>query len=149
MQSHVEEMLAFQPLCCCFEVCLSLLCTCCLPHTCLKQRSADLHLRCGAWHDESLMGSGCWDTQCYPTCGKCLARWDPISLSFGKKHSFCCRKLWQVTLPGRKQSWLARSKSCFLRSDENVPFSVMIPSNSSASHLTRLIQSSLSSGTEL
>lgn len=39
----------------------------------------------------------------YSACGSSLARQDPGCLSLGRKHSFCCGKSYQVTLPGQKE----------------------------------------------
>lgn len=98
-------MFAFQPLSCCFEVCLdSLSCTCCLPCTHLKKCSADLHFWLWVWHDLRATWEVAAETHKeYSACGRTLAKQDSGCLSLGRKHSFCCGKSYQVTLPGQKE----------------------------------------------
>lgn len=100
------KMFAFQPLSCCFEVCLdSLSCTCCLPCTPWKNAVLTYILDSGSgmtWEPH-----GKWLLRLTKRTLLVAALWlgeTPAGcLSLGRKHSFCCGKSYQVTLPGQKE----------------------------------------------
>lgn len=130
------QIIAFQSLCCCFQICLNLLsCTCCLHYTDLRNATLTYIFDSGSgmtWepHGKCLLRL----TKC-STCGERSARGDPVSSPLAESTPSAAESpIKSPCLVEKKLGWM-ESKSCLPWSDDNFLFPITIPSSNSASHL--------------